>query len=231
MSYDQSLDDEYYKVNGDLTIALASKAKEEGVKQFIFLSSMIVYGESKKHNQAITNQTPLQPSNAYAKSKLDAENKLKELESSEFKVCILRLPMIYGPNAKGNYAKLSSMALKIPIFLKTSNQRSMLSIDNLMKMIEFIILKEKKGLYFPQNKEFVNTSTLFKTIREIHGKKTLLIPWTGWLQHLLMFIHPMFRKLFGSQYYDRELSQDFNDLNLDSFKTTLLRSEGFDVKR
>src|SRR5699024_12036773 len=121
----------YYEVNRDLTIETAKKVKSEGVKQFIFLSIIIVYGENIDNKGIITKDTLPEPSNFYGNSKLQAEKGIEPLDDSDFNVAILRPPMIYGKGSKGNYPKLSKAAQKLPIFPDMDNQRSMLHIDNL----------------------------------------------------------------------------------------------------
>lgn len=102
----------YYAVNTDLTIETAKKAKAEGMKQFIFMSSAIVYGESAPigKSKVITKDTPVSPANSYGDSKVQAENGILPLNDDTFKVVILRPPMIYGPSSKGNYPVLSKLA-------------------------------------------------------------------------------------------------------------------------
>ena len=90
----------YYDVNRDLTIRVAEKAKKEGVKHFVFLSSMSVYGVEEG---VITRETPPAPKSNYGKSKIQAEEKLNELADENFKVAIMRPPMVYGDGCKGNY--------------------------------------------------------------------------------------------------------------------------------
>lgn len=108
----------YYAVNTDLTIETAKKAKANGVKQFIFMSSAIVYGNSAPigKKKYITKDTPVSPANCYGDSKVQAEKGLRELEDDNFKVVILRPPMIYGKGSKGNYPLMSKMAQKLPFF-------------------------------------------------------------------------------------------------------------------
>ena len=104
----------YRKVNTELAIETAKKAKAAGVKQFIFMSSAIVYGASSPigKEKIITKDTKPEPENFYGKSKLNAEIGLLELSEDDFRVVILRPPMIYGPGCKGNYNSLRKFALK-----------------------------------------------------------------------------------------------------------------------
>src|SRR5699024_1194219 len=93
----------YYDVNRDLAIEMAEKAKKKNVKQFIFLSTMSVYGVE---TGVIDENTRLNPKTHYGKSKKAAEDSIQKLETDEFKVAIVRPPMIYGKDCPGNYQRL-----------------------------------------------------------------------------------------------------------------------------
>src|SRR5690625_3161989 len=107
VSTDPKMEETYYRVNRDLTIEVAKKAKTDGVKQFIFLSSIIVYGDRPSKNGVIDENTIPKPSNFYGKSKLEAEKGIQPLNDPTFKVVNIRPPMIYGKNSKGNYPRLA----------------------------------------------------------------------------------------------------------------------------
>ena len=137
----------YYKVNTDLTYEIAKKSKDSGVKQFIFMSSIIVYGSGTiGKDRIITKDTPLTPDNFYGDSKKQAEIKITPLEEETFKIVIVRPPMIYGPQSKGNYPLLAKFAKKTPIFPTLKNQRSMLFLGNLMEFIKLMIDNEENGI-------------------------------------------------------------------------------------
>ena len=124
---DPKMEPLYYKVNRDLTIEVAKHAKAAGVKQFVFMSSQIVFHESQSlKTEVLTADTKENPNGFYGDSKLQAEKGLHELECDCFKVCILRPPMIYGPNSKGNFPRLAKLATKVPVFPCWHNKRSML---------------------------------------------------------------------------------------------------------
>jgi nucleoside-diphosphate-sugar epimerase len=171
VSTDPSMEGLYYKVNRDLAIQTAQKAKAEGVKQFIFMSSIIVYGDSSSSKRVIDRNTMPTPSNFYGKSKLQAEEGILRLESDQFKVVVLRPPMIYGKNCKGNYQRLAALAKKTPVFPDFDNERSMLHIDNLCEFLKVMIDYEERGLFFPQNTEYVKTSDLVRIIAKVNEKK------------------------------------------------------------
>jgi UDP-glucose 4-epimerase len=198
----------YYAVNTDLAIETAKKAKAEGVKQFIFMSSAIVYGESAPigKSKVITRDTPVSPANSYGDSKVQAEKGILPLNDDGFKVVILRPPMIYGPGSKGNYPVLSKLARKLPVFPKVDNQRSMLYIDNLLEFVRLMVENEEQGIFWPQNGEYSNTTELVQMIAKAHGKKILIVPGFTWALKLASRVTGLVNKAFGSSVYDMNLS-------------------------
>lgn len=192
----------YYKVNRDLAFDVAKKSKNEGIKQFIFFSSMSVYGLD---NGVIDKNSPLNPKSNYGKSKLQAEKLIRTLEDKVFKVAILRPPMIYGKGCKGNYTRLAKLALKTPIFPDIDNKRSMIYIDNLSQFVKDVINNCGSGLFFPQNSEYVNTSKMVELISETHGKKILFTRLFNPLIYL-MKRNKTVNKVFGNLVYEKSLS-------------------------
>ncbi len=199
----------YYEINTDLTKELAKKAKREGVKQFIFMSSAIVYGDSAPigRRRRIDRSTVCTPANCYGDSKLQAELGLRRLEDKNFRVVILRPPMIYGPGCKGNYPVLSLFAQRLPVFPYVDNERSMLFVDNLMAFVKLMIDNEESGTFFPQNAEYSNTSELVRMIAEAHGKKLILVRGFTWALKFLGFFTALVDKAFGSLSYDMPMSE------------------------
>ena len=195
----------YFKVNRDLTVMLAKKAKLAGVKQFIFMSTMSVYGEEGKIGQevVINRETSPNPKTYYGKSKIEAENQLKELVNETFKVIILRPPMIYGPNCPGNYMRLETLAKKIPVFPLIENKRSMLHVNKLSDVIKKIIDDEAKGLFLPQDDEYVNTSILVKNLAEQSGNRIFLSRFMGTIIKLVGKRIDLINKVFGNLVYEK----------------------------
>ncbi|WP_214853397.1 NAD-dependent epimerase/dehydratase family protein [Exiguobacterium sp. s166] len=226
-SRNPKLKDLYYKVNRDLTFDLAKKSRQDGVKQFIFMSSIIVYGEGSLNKTKIDGNTIPVPSNFYGDSKLQAEKLIKELEDDSFNIAVIRPPMIYGRNSKGNYSKLSKLSKLTPVFPDFYNERSMLHIDNLSSFIATIILKNVKGTFFPQNKSYVTTSELVKTIAEVNDKKLILVPGFNYLIKILIKKQEIFNKLFGNLVYDKKLSehQNLNDYWVNDFYESIVKTE------
>lgn len=198
----------YYSVNTDLAVETAKKVKEDGVKQFIFMSSAIVYGESSKvgKKKVITRDTPVSPANAYGDSKVQAENGITPLADESFKVCILRPPMIYGKGCKGNYPTLRKLALRLKVFPYVKNERSMLYIENLCEFVRLMILNEESGIFFPQNSEYTDTSEMVKAIAAANGRKLHLIRGFGWAVRFMGLFTGLVKKAFGSLTYDKEIS-------------------------
>ena len=198
----------YYRINTDLTVETAKKAKADGVKQFIFMSSAIVYGDSAPigKSKIITKDTPVSPANCYGDSKVQAENGIRPLADESFKVVILRPPMIYGKGSKGNFPLLVNLANKLPVFPKVSNQRSMLYIGNLVEFVRLMIENEEEGTFWPQNAEYSNTSELVKLIATANGRSIMLVPCLTWLLKLTSHATGLVNKAFGNLAYDQEMS-------------------------
>lgn len=199
----------YYSVNTDLTVETAKKAKADGVKQFIFMSSAIVYGNSAPigKKKIITIDTPLSPANCYGDSKVQAEKGIFSLSDESFKVVILRPPMIYGKGSKGNYPVLEKFAKKLLLFPYVKNERSMLYIENLAEFVRLMIKNEESGIFFPQNREYSNTSELVKMIAAINGKKVRLIKGFAWALKFIGLFTGLVNKAFGSFSYDQSMSE------------------------
>lgn len=198
----------YYTINTDLTIETARKAKADGVKQFVFMSSAIVYGESAPIGKAkvITRDTSVCPANCYGDSKVQAEKGLFPLNDKCFKVVILRPPMIYGKGSKGNYPLLAKFARKTPLFPYVENERSMLYIENLCEFVRLMIENDEQGLFFPQNEEYSNTSELVRMIAAAHGKRVRLLKGFRWALKCLGIFSGRVSKVFGNLTYAKAMS-------------------------
>ena len=223
----------YYKINTELAVETAEKAKRDGVKQFIFMSSMIIYGESGRFGQQkmVNRNTVPSPANFYGDSKWQADQKIQQLDDERFKVVIVRPPMIYGKGSKGNYPTLAKMARKLPIFPKIHNQRSMLHIDNLCEFIRLMIDNEENGVFFPQNREYSQTSELVHLISKCTGNKmiitSLLNPFVWITAYIPGKISGLVNKAFGNMTYDKEISvYPKGDYQIVSLEESVKRTEG-----
>lgn len=191
----------YYKVNRDLAVETARKAKTEGVRQFVFLSSMSVYGMEEG---CITRETVPAPKSNYGKSKLQAEEGLRELRDDGFAVAILRPPMVYGEGCKGNYQSLVKFAKKMPFFPDYSNKRSMIHIDGLSEAVRGIVDSCAEGLFLPQDPEYVCTCKMVQSIAREMGRDLKLIRILNPAVTLVKYTTNMGRKAFGDLYYSKE---------------------------
>jgi UDP-glucose 4-epimerase len=208
----------YFKVNRDLTNEVAQKARTEGIKQFIFMSSMSVYGIN---SGVIDKGSVPNPTSNYGKSKLQAEAMISQLMDDAFKIVILRPPMIYGKGSKGNYSKLSNYSKKLPIFPNVKNQRSMIHIDNLCEFLRLVIDNEEQGLFFPQNSEYVTTAEMVRLIVEANGKRIIL---TNIFNPLLNFLNKyvnIINKVFGSLVYEKSISDYKENYRIRDFKNSI----------
>ena len=208
----------YYEINRDLSVDIAKCAKRAGVKQYVLLSSMSVYGMVTGH---ITKKTIPHPINAYGDSKLQADNIIEKMRDTSFKIAIVRPPMVYGKDCKGNYQTLRKFAMKSPIFPNYKNERSMIFIGNLCEFIKRIIDKEDSGLFFPQNKEYVRTSDMVRTVARQHSRE-IVMPRAFNIAIKAVSVN-LIKKVFGSLTYEKtELIGKYN------FKESIELTEGYE---
>lgn len=209
VSTDPSMEPLYMSVNRDLTIEVGKKAKDACVPQLIFMSSAIVYGDSDPCDvfKPITKETPVNPSNFYGLSKVEAEIGLMELCDDSFRVAILRCPMIYGPGCKGNFPKLAKLARIMPAFPNIENRRSMLYVGNLAELVALLVDSGKGGLYLPQNAEWSSTPKLVKALAEAQGRNVTLVNALNPAMSFLFSKTNAYLKAFGNLYYSHESSQ------------------------
>jgi len=214
----------YYKVNRDLTIEIAKHAKENGIKQFVFMSSGIVFhaSTSLKPN-VVTLDTKPNPNDFYGDSKLQAENRLHELACSTFKVAILRPPMIYGPKCKGNFLRLGWLAKKTPFFPNWHNKRSMLYIDNLCEFVKQIILREKEGTFHPQNKEFSDSVEIVRYFAKKYNHGIWISKIFNPCVVIGSWVLPQVPKMFADSYYDPSMSKYEFDYQLVSLENSMTK--------
>lgn len=223
----------YYAVNTELAIETCRKAKAEGVKQFVFMSSAIIYGDSAPYGKKkrITRDTVPNPSNFYGDSKWQADQGVRVLEDSSFAVTVLRPPMIYGKGSKGNYPTLSKLAKILPIFPDVDNERSMLFIDNLCEFLCKVMIGEYGGIFFPQNAEYTRTSDMVKSIAEVNGHKIVVSKAFNWIVNIASVlpgkIGGLANKAFGNLSYDMEISKYGFDYCISTLEESIQKTEGY----
>ncbi|MCT7552711.1 NAD-dependent epimerase/dehydratase family protein [Aliarcobacter butzleri] len=199
---------EYEKINVIQTIELAKKAKESGIKHFVFMSTVKVYGEET--NSKYTENTVCNPEDDYGKSKLKAEQELQKLEDENFKISIIRTPIVYGYGVKANIKNLINLVNKVPVlpFGKIKNKRSMVYIGNLCHLVDEIIIQKKSGIFLACDDEPLSTSKLIDLIAKNLAKKTYLIK-IPFFESLLKILKPSFHKrLYGSLEIDNTITKE-----------------------
>lgn len=211
----------YFEVNEELTIRLAAQAKANGVRQFLFLSTIKVYGDDIKF---MTETTPCQPTNPYGQSKLNAEERLMEISDSSFMASVIRSPLVVGPGAKGNLLMLMrklSRSFPLPL-LGIQNRRSMVALDNLIQMIRSLVERPVVGVFLAAEKEPISTSQLAVSIRNemrYGGSRLIKMPFA--FRKILRAIKPgTYSRLFG----DSEIDNSSTVENLD-FKPVISLGE------
>ena len=204
---------EYYRVNCDLAREVAEAAKSAGVRQFIYPGSIIIYGESAPYGRQkmITADTKPAPANFYGDSKWQADLAVRGLADGAFHVAVLRLPMVYGAEGKGNYPMLSKLAKWLPVFPAVQNSRSMLYIENLCELIREIVEQGEGGVFFPQNAQYASTAEVVEAVSHAVGKRVVLLPFLNPLVKLCCRmpgkIGCLANKAFGSFTYEKSLSE------------------------
>lgn len=192
----------YYKVNRDLAIEVATKVKQSNVKQFIFMSSMSVYGLDHS-DELIGIDTPTNPKTNYGKSKLEAEKEILKMADSDFKVSVLRPPMVYGDNCPGNLTKLFKAVRKFHVFPTVKNQRSSITVEKLSEEIKRIIDENENEIYLPQNDEYMCTYYFVKKQMKDENIYVLYIPFFNPIIKLMIGKVSLVTKAFGDLKYEK----------------------------
>ena len=199
--------EKYHEINVDYPVKLARLAKQNGLKQFIFISTIAVYGEDE---EKLDENTICNPITQYGKSKLEAEKELFKLNDDDFIVSILRLPMIYGKDAPGNIDSLVKLVKKLPIIPldRIENKRSFISIQNLCYIINEVIMQNQSGIFLASDDEPISTSRLIELIANNLDKKVYLIK-IPFFESLIELVKPSFHKrLYGSLEIDNSITKE-----------------------
>jgi UDP-glucose 4-epimerase len=207
---------EYFKINTELSYELARKCKNAGVRHFIFLSTVAVFGDVR----IVGRNVPLRPVNFYGKSKLLAEEKIWLLAGDDFLVAIIRPPVVYGKNCPGNFGRLVRFSDFTPVFPMCKNKRPMIYIGHLLEFIKNVIINRESGVFHPRNQSYVCVSELVLLIRKIKNKKTFLLPGFGFLRKFNM---PVINKIFSDMVYSDNIeTEDFSYCTLEFEETVVL---------
>jgi len=205
-------DSEYERINVFQTLDLAMKAKNSGVKKFVFMSSVKVYGEET--NQSYVEDTMCKPEDEYGKSKLKAETELLKLENDTFKVSIIRTPIVYGPGVKANIKNLVNLVDKMAIlpFRNIKNKRSMVYIGNLCHLVDLVMEQSQSGVFLASDDAPLSTTKLIELIAKSLDKKVYLIN-IPLFETLLKLVKPSFHKrLYESLEVDNSKTKELLNL-------------------
>lgn len=219
----QEAEELYHSVNVELTHELAEMAVAAGVPHFIFMSTMNVYGRS---SGTISPSDVPAPETLYGKTKLQAEKELQRIFGAAgrgFTLTIVRPPMVYGPSCPGNFARLSKLAVRIPLFPRIKNERSMIYIENLCEFLRLAAVQRLDGIFCPQNDEYVNTSDLVREIAEASGHRMLLIPGLNVPLRAAARSSAVVSKIAGTLIYEKDTSIPF-DYNVADFRESVKKS-------
>ena len=208
----KNMEELYYRVNRDMPVEICKKAKKDGCKQFVHMSSMIIYGEMSRVGvtNVIRDPSKTAPTNFYGDSKLQADRLLSQLAAEDFKVAIIRPPLIYSQNARDNFPRLMKLAKKLPFFPSLKNEQSMLYVYNLAELIRLIIEHHDGGFFYPQNREYTSTSAMVKSFADHFGNKMAVVGIFNPFLKLASFFVPFVNKAFGNLCYDTSLSGHYD---------------------
>ncbi|SFO21813.1 UDP-glucose 4-epimerase [Pseudobutyrivibrio sp. UC1225] len=199
----------YHQVNTVLPVEIARVAKAAGVKQFIFLSTMGVYGVEKKLVRNVIDAASVpSPTSLYGKSKYEAELALGELADESFTVTVVRPPNVYGKDCKGGYITgFASIVRKLPAIPSAFNnvKQSVIYIDNLVELIYRLAEGHKAGVYMPQDDKAVSAVELMSAIAAGLGVKRKQSKLLG-LGACLLSWTSLAIKAYGGIEYASELS-------------------------
>ncbi len=195
---------QYFNINHNLTMKLARQAKAAGVGNFIYMSTTHVYGhygDLANPDQKLDESSHCDPTDAYGQSKLLAEENLKRLETENFKVSIVRSPLVYGPGGKGNLNALKKFISFWPFlpFRHPENRRSLIYVENLVYFLHLVMQQRKSGLFLPQDSEPISIQKLVEFVATCTNKKVHLFSMPRFLLKLLYTIKPsVVQRLYGS---------------------------------
>ena len=207
--------EKYFEVNTELTKRVAEEAKKQGVKHFVFYSTVKVYGydgDLYNHNMILNEESECNPVNdPYGESKWEAEKILRALENDNFKVGIIRPPMVYGKGVKGNMESLIKLVKLLPIlpFNYSKNRRSLVNIENLMYLTTLVIDKEAQGVFLPLDEKNISLKEIIEGIEKAYNLKRINIPMIQPIFWLLTKVKPnIMVRLFGTLQFDNKLTRE-----------------------
>ncbi len=195
--------EKYFEVNTELTKKMAVESKKHGLKHFVFYSTVAVYGTHGDINKKLIldKNSKVNPITAYAESKWEAEEILRKLEDGNFRVSILRPPMVYGKNCPGNMKRLEKLVRLFPIlpFNYDENKRTLVNVEKLLEITDEIIKKEIFGITIPKDDKDVSIKEIVEKLAKENNKKLILIKFPKFIFKLLINLKSeIMESLYGS---------------------------------
>lgn len=215
------------RINTQLPVFLANMAKQTGVKQFIQLSTIAVYGS---YAVSIGSKTPLNPDTVYGQTKAAADQALENLADEMFTVAIVRPPIVYGKGAPGNMQSLVRLIRKMPLlpFAYSGNRRSVLYIDNLLEALSLIIAKRAGGIFLVRDKEMPSLERLCLAINKELDTRirffSLPAVLIAWLTHFKQL--PLYKLYDDLKIDDSETRKRLGDYATVSLEAALAETVG-----
>jgi UDP-glucose 4-epimerase len=208
-------DSVFFSVNHELSEKLAKKAKSDGVKQFIYLSSMAVYGmkpSTKKGEGLIYSDTPCNPDSVYGKSKYQGEQAVVSLADDNFKVAIVRSPSIYGKRSTNYFNQYYYIISKLFIqpYAFTKCKRSAIYIENLCELFRLLIKNSNHGIFCPADNPTLSTVEYIKFLQNSKGNNFYSSRLFGLALKLVCSRMPIIYSMWGSIAYDDSLTNILN---------------------
>ena len=207
-------ENQYFIINRDLCLKVAELAKNAGIKQFIFLSTVKVYGKFISGSEPWNEKSLCIPEDAYGKSKYEAELALKKLADENFTVSIIRTPLVYGEYVRANMLSILKLINRTHIlpFKDVENRRNFTGAENLVSFIDRIIEKRASGVFIAMDEKAISTSKLVKMISENLDKKIVLFKIPDFIIKIGMNVFPsIFDRLYGSFEMDNSRTLEILD--------------------
>lgn len=201
--------EDYYTINAELTKQLAEKCKQDGVRQFVYISSMAVYGIEQSMDVAkgtVSEVTALNPTSDYGKSKLMAEEYITPIQNGSFQVAIIRVPSIYGKGKTEYIDQYKYLADKLPVIPRAFEDRykSAICVDNLCELICLIIQEHATGIICPDDGQI--SAVDFCSAIYPNKKKSRFL---GKMIELFLKNNARILDYYGAVYYSSDLTNRF----------------------
>jgi nucleoside-diphosphate-sugar epimerase len=202
---------EYFRINWDLALEVADRAKINGVKHYIYLSTLKVFGNGNPSNNLRNEYSACFPDDSYGRSKYAAEKGLMSLADDKFAVSIIRPPLVYGVGVKANMLSLMKLLYYWPVlpFAGIDNRRKYIYTENLAGYIDRIIELRTTGVFITADSNAISTTELVRFISENMRKRTILFRLPKNLRIFgVKFFPSVFDRLYGSLEFDNSVTNE-----------------------